>query len=80
MQREYYKKYELTPKASLKPKPTICQKNFLPVNKQECVTNKDFWSNIGTDEILIGALILALITDDDPDFLIIAALVFILLS
>ena len=84
MRREYYQKYELTPKASIKPKPLHIKPPAPP--SPVCNTNHqsgglgDFFKNIGSDEILIAALIIALITDDEPDLLTVFALIFILMT
>ena len=79
MHREYYKKYELMPTASAEydTKPKHQHSHIINTNENR---DKDFLKNIGSDEFLIVSLILALITDDEPDFLTIASLVFILLS
>ena len=67
MKREYYQKYELTPKASINPK-SIHKPKTKPHAEPTNNTSFNFFKNFGSDEILLTALIIALATDDEPDF------------
>ena len=83
MKREYYQKYKLTPQASFKSKPVEQQQPKCaeePHLKPSNTTFFENFENFTSDDLLIMALIIALVTEDEPDFLTIAALVFILLS
>ena len=85
MKREYYRKYEPTPSASLKPPPEKHHHDKLPyVNYQsEKPMHNSLFDNFqkfNMDDILIIALIVALATEEEPDLVTLFALAFILLS
>lgn len=83
MKREYYQKYKPTPQASFKPKPVEMPQPKCVERPHPKPVNSSFFENFqnfAADDLLIIALIIALVTEDEPDFLTVAALVFILLS
>lgn len=77
MKKQYYAKYELKPARSpeLPAEPPVSIPKFSGLG---FLKNK--FLNLKTDDILLLVLIFVMLTEDEPDYITIAALAFIFLS